>query len=752
MSHHTKTYKQYALSLTALVFAYFLPATFNQTYAQTKLEAQFVKSAIVAMPGATDSIGNFEVETNKVWKSYINKTTRTYEEVSRDQWSVYLKDVDNEESVAINLWLMNVSINGAVKYSIKKANDSAIPEDKEEQAYVGSTTTDNNTTATTEAVNPPTAANGLTVQSAVVGDPGSNAAIATYEKEPGGLWRSNLNNINRKYQETGRDEWSVYLTAMDNQETVSIDLWQKRVSVNGAVKYSVIRTSTQGATDVSGTNNTGGGVTAIPVVNTTPVVAANTNDQDISNYINNLSYDPRVLLSVKEAGSSEALPAAGVKSRNPQENGVIICTKKPRKLDESMQNISILKPTSGVIFPGALILADGRLAEGLPTPITLKRAPISLRLDLPGLTNMGTKEVQVPKNSSVQEAVNQLLEGWHQNPASQGYTNAAAIRSYIKKAYTSEQLALSLGFRLDWADNFFSAAAKVNTNSETDVTVAFFQQVFYTVTMDPPETPSSVFDPSVSLANARNIFSNNAPPAYVRSVDYGRTIMVRMETSQKMLSSQLEAALKFATAGGMQVSANTKDTINNILRNSTFSVYAVGGNSESTAPLTFIGSSDLSKLQEVINKDAKYRRDNPGVPIAYTVAFLKDNTTASVKSTSDYVETECTEFPNAFIKLVHQGAYVGRFTVTWQEPNKDGVLFTPAPFVSGEKTSGYSYTLSLPGDAVNIKIKGEAATGLVWDPWGEAINTTEKGPTNCTYVIKGTTLAREKDKIDCPNK
>ena len=148
-------------------------------------------------------------------------------------------------------------------------------------------------------------------------------------------------------------------------------------------------------------------------------------------------------------------------------------------------------------------------------------------------------------------------------------------------------------------------------------------------------------------------------------------------------------------------------------------------------------------------------RYSPSSPVACDpdkVAFLKDNTTASVNSTSDYVETQCTEFPNAFIKLVHNGAYVGRFTVTWQEPNEQGILISKPPFSSGEKTSGYTYTLNLPGDAVNIQIKGEAATGLAWEPWGEAINRTERSPTNCTYTISGTTLERKNQISNCPGR
>ncbi len=580
-------------------------------------------------------------------------------------------------------------------------------------------------------------------QSVIIANSGSTDSIGYFDHVSDKLWKSTIAGTTTSYNEVNRDQWSIYLKASDKNQDVMINLWLKHVLFDGVEKYAVVKASDKVIPDESG-NSSG------PNNNNddnAPAVTTN-NASDISQFIAGLNYDPRILLSVTEPGSSEAVPAGGTKDRKSTGNSVIICTKNPKKLDTKMDKISILKPTTGIIYPGALIIADRNLAEGLPTPITLKRAPLTLRVDLPGLTQNGTRVINDPKNSNVQSAMNEMLEEWNAKPSSQGYVNASSSILRVEKAYSSEQLALSLGFRLDWADNSVSAATKLNTSSENEVTVAFFQQIFYTIAMNPPEKPSDVFDPSVSAADLKVVMGDAHPPAYIRSVDYGRTIMVRMETSKKTTSVDLEGALKYATAPATVINADLKFKYDQVLKNSIFTVYTVGGNAETTSLVT-VGGTDLSGLQAAIQKDARYRRDNPGVPIAYTVAFLKDNTTASVKASSDYVETECIEYPNAFIKLVHNGAYVGRFNVTWQEPNQQGNLVDKA-WSSGEKTAGYTYTLDLPGDAVNIKIKGEAATGLVWDPWGEAINKVLPSPTNCTYTIYGTTLGRE-NKVDCPN-
>ena len=92
----------------------------------------------------------------------------------------------------------------------------------------------------------------------------------------------------------------------------------------------------------------------------------------IEAYIASLVYQPSQLLSVVEDGSTSALP---VKTRGQEPNGVIICTKTNHTVTKNLNEVSILSNTAGVIFPGALVLADQNLKEGHPTPIGLPREP-----------------------------------------------------------------------------------------------------------------------------------------------------------------------------------------------------------------------------------------------------------------------------------------------------------------------------------------------------------------------------------------
>ncbi|MRG93044.1 thiol-activated cytolysin family protein [Polyangium spumosum] len=461
---------------------------------------------------------------------------------------------------------------------------------------------------------------------------------------------------------------------------------------------------------------------------------------DIDDYIRSLDYDQRQILNVQLEGRTPTPPA---REREKKGSAVIITTKTEHSLSKNLSDVALLRPTTGVIFPGALIFADHNLMEGQPVPITLPRSNMIISIDLPGLRH-GWRVVEEPSNSSVQDAVVEMLEEWNARPASQGYANAARSYFEVKTAYTSRQVALELGINAKWAAGAASSQLDVSTNSETSVAIAFFKQVFYTVTLDVPSRPSAFFADSVTLADVQQMFKAERPPAYVRSVDYGRILMVRMETMSRDTRANLQGALKQVTSGGFEVGGSLRAHYEDIAKNATFTVVAIGGGAQTVT--SFAGSEDdMKKLREYITNGATYRRDNPGAPISYTVAFMRDNAIATMGFTGDYTQTESVEYPNGFIKMEHRGAYVAKFEVSWEEPDFNDEYTVRKSWKSGNKTAGYSHKLDLPGDARNVKILGMAATGLIWDPWAEVLNLALPGIDNKCYRIKGTTLHRSWD-------
>jgi thiol-activated cytolysin len=455
----------------------------------------------------------------------------------------------------------------------------------------------------------------------------------------------------------------------------------------------------------------------------------------IDGYFRTLSYNPLSLLSVSTPDSTQSMPGKATAS-----NSVIICAPMQKKASLDATSITILSPVGGVVYPGALLKANRNLAEGRPDPVSVYRAPMTLSIDLPGLGTDGTVTVADATNSSVQTSVESMLQKWYPKKLAQ----QARQSLEAKKASSQEQVSLDLGFSAKWASNSVKSNLSVNTSSKSSTTVALFRQVYYTVTMDIPRSPGSVFGTLVTLADVKGIADANNPTAYVKSVDYGRLIFVKMETNSSETDADLQGSLKYATGGGVTTNSSLQAKYKKIVDNSTFTVLTLGGNAQAATKV--FNSSDANALQDLITESATFSEKNPGYPIAYTVNFLKDNQLAQMSFTNDYTEWTCKEYGSGFIKLKHDGGYVAKFSVTWDETDSSGTKKVGKSWSSGEKTAGWSYTLNLPGDATQVRIKALAATGLAWDPWGEIMNLTRSGPTNKTYRAYGTTLDRKYDE------
>jgi len=456
------------------------------------------------------------------------------------------------------------------------------------------------------------------------------------------------------------------------------------------------------------------------------------NADKIDRYLEGLKYDPRALLSVKENGATETIPVKTVNG-----NSVVICTSERKPLSDELKEVTILSPSSNAMFPGALVRANRNLAEGKPELITLPRGPIALSADLPNLNEKGQATVANPTKGSVQTAIQKIQEEWFKDPKN---VQGARQTFLVKKAYSSEQIALALKVSAKWDGGASLKVDSATTHSSASSTcIALFRQVYYTVSYDPPGDPAAVFDPKVTLDQVQRVVNAQNPAAYVKSMDYGRIILVRMETASSEIESDLAAAFKYATGGpapsGMR--SDLKAKYEKIISNSTFTVLTLGGNASSATEVMGDPKKAQDSLFKLIQSSATFNKQNPAYPIAYTVNFLNDNSLATFNFSTDYTESKCTEYPAGYVKVKNSGAYVARFKVTWDETGKDGKSLVPKIWESGNVTAGYQSTVDLPGDARNIKIRGEENTGF---SWREAMSRTETGPTNKCYRIYGTTL------------
>ena len=158
------------------------------------------------------------------------------------------------------------------------------------------------------------------------------------------------------------------------------------------------------------------------------------------------------------------------------------------------------------------------------------------------------------------------------------------------------------------------------------------------------------------------MLTDDAAPAYIKSVTYGRIIMFRMESSSAYESANVEAAFRYAA--GYSVDGNLKTTYDEILRESSIDLVTIGGNAAvATEPISVANTNNastiLDKIRGIISgENAVYNKSNPGVPIAYSVFYLKDNSLTKLGYTTEYTAKECVTTQKANTIKV----YLGNFT------------------------------------------------------------------------------------------
>ncbi len=224
---------------------------------------------------------------------------------------------------------------------------------------------------------------------------------------------------------------------------------------------------------------------------------------EIATVIANLSYDANALLNVQETGgtpSERTLINENSSNSGPSLGYVETCETKDYSLESNFDDIAILRPTNGIIWPGALVIGNQGMLDGMPDPLTLGRAPVTLRLDLPGIGDQGNIVVENPTNSSVQSNIDGALEWWNANAYQEGYVNASNSSYQATTSYSSKQMSLDVGLNLEWATGSVASQLEYESTATKRVASMVYKQVFYTVTMDTPATPASVFGTNVTTA------------------------------------------------------------------------------------------------------------------------------------------------------------------------------------------------------------------------------------------------------------
>jgi thiol-activated cytolysin len=377
----------------------------------------------------------------------------------------------------------------------------------------------------------------------------------------------------------------------------------------------------------------------------------NPDGASIGDYLANLTYDADALLNVQPSDAARE-PVDTTSTVEQDGNTERTCTRTTYTLQNNFEEVAILRPTQDVIWPGALVEANQSLLDGLPEPARFARSPVKIRVDLPGIGANGTKTIERPDQANVQTAIDEALEWWNANAYEEGYVNASSSSNRITTSYSSTQASLDVGLNVAWATGDVQSQFNYETSEERRVVMATYKQAFYTVSFvqESGAQPEDVFGPGVTLQEVQSAFDNDAPPAYVASVTYGRIIMFRMETSSSYTSAEVEAAFKYAA--GTQVDGDLEARYQEVLSSSTVEVITLGGNAAvASEAVTARTAGDLVPI--ITGENAVYSRSNPGVPISYAVKYLKDDQLAKLGYTTEYTATECSSVQTANAIIVN---------------------------------------------------------------------------------------------------
>lgn len=322
------------------------------------------------------------------------------------------------------------------------------------------------------------------------------------------------------------------------------------------------------------------------------------------------------------------------------ENDSIYCITKKYKWAPGEEEPLLMDPSADVIYPGSLLRAES-ITEGAYTPIIAPRKPILISISSTNINGSPTDTIHDPSRlSSAQAALQRLLS---RELTGNG---AAAHTKVVEKVYSYNQCRVALG--ANYSGGSFDVSSSfdfTNSSIKSRYMVKFFQQ-YYSISVDKPAMPSDFFSetPSPSILGSWS-------PVYVSSVKYGRVLLFLLESekTESEMNAEVEASFNgLVASGGLNASVH----LERLQEKSTMKVFVVGGNAQDAVA---INSPD--DVENYITQGGNFSNQSPGVPIAYTLRFLKDNSVAKVVLSSEYTVRSCEVIPATPFEITPSGDY-----------------------------------------------------------------------------------------------
>lgn len=318
------------------------------------------------------------------------------------------------------------------------------------------------------------------------------------------------------------------------------------------------------------------------------------------------------------------------------------------------------------IYPGCLIYANKALVDGKPNEVDFYVADqlgtVTVYLNFIGNGVSLKKEKVLAEQSSINGAIGELLK-----KALEGGSLPAAEVQSSRNSYNSvEKMAIDMGCSVE----YMSAKCKVDTTTsksqETFYQMEHFDQVFYTVSVEPENKDiTNMLGRGVTAAAIKKVFedSGHTPIAYIKSVTYGRSGFYKKEYSISDFKFKGDESISYST----YASATSKQDITNSSTEHKDYCRIFGGNATSAGAALIAGitvqkgdtekaSTTEAAFTKEMTTNMEVSMKNQGAPISYVVNYLASQSQFGQKKSGEYVETSYMPLVNTLTIEMHQDA------------------------------------------------------------------------------------------------
>lgn len=337
--------------------------------------------------------------------------------------------------------------------------------------------------------------------------------------------------------------------------------------------------------------------------------------------------------------SQVAVPFSILSDSSEGAIGSVECSSKEVEFGPEWSEFVSLDPQGSAIYVGGGIYYPS-IVTGAYTPISGDRKPITISVSLPSISGNAGRTIENPSLSSTRTAINELLQ-----KQIGGAATPAQITWSQTKIYSEKHFKLAIGG--NYGNLFYDINAKYNYSSKEVIGRFLFQftQVYYSVDCDAPAAGVGNFfhiPPSCGDVNL-----GGYSPCYVSSVKYGRKVYLMIESRSFDYShmADIQASFDaFLSSGG--VNADTR--LSKLMQEQSIKGVIIGGPSYEGIQVI----NDINELKNYLLKGANFNKSSPGVPLSYTLRFMKDNSVASVVKYDKFTIRECTVIPPNVSTLV----------------------------------------------------------------------------------------------------